>query len=157
MGQQLAFGRLRDDPLGFVALAIRKQDTLWGKESYGIRYGIRRELATQPSAPRAVLPTLASGGFYAALLGLTALGLYLRRRQTDALTALVVVAALTMSLMHGLVEVRDRYHAYLVPLLMPIAAFAVTTLVERLPWPVRRRQEDVADAGTFTESSPGKP
>ena len=57
MGQQLAIGRLRDDPLGIIVLAIRKQDTLWGRESYGIRYGIRRELATRavcrgPSCPR---------------------------------------------------------------------------------------------------------
>ena len=37
-----------------------------------------------------------------------------------------------MSLMHGLVEVRDRYHAYLVPLLMPIAAVALAATVGRL-------------------------
>jgi hypothetical protein len=157
VGQQLAIGRIRDDPLGTIVLAIRKQDTLWGRESYGIRYGIRRELATHPTAPRAVLPTLASGGFYAALLSLTALGMYVRRRQTDALTALIVAATITMSLMHGLVEVRDRYHAYLVPLLMPIAAFALTTMLERVPWLARGGRSDVADAGTFTESSPGPP
>jgi 4-amino-4-deoxy-L-arabinose transferase-like glycosyltransferase len=156
VGQQLAIGRLRDDPVGIIGLAIRKQDALWGKESYGIRYGIRRELASEPWQPRSVLPTLASGGFYAALLGLTALGLYLRRRRTDALTALVVVAALTMSLMHGLVEVRDRYHAYLVPLLMPIAAYALTILVERLPWPSRERGA-ATGTGTFTDSSSGQP
>jgi 4-amino-4-deoxy-L-arabinose transferase-like glycosyltransferase len=156
-GQQLAIGRLRDDPLAIVTLAIRKQDTLWGRESYGIRYGIRRELATQPSAPRAVLPTLASGAFYAGLLALTAVGLYRRRRHTDALSALLVSASLLVSLMHGLVEVRDRYHAYLVPLFMPIAAYAVVFIVER---GLGRRVGTVAEAtsgGTFTESSPGEP
>jgi 4-amino-4-deoxy-L-arabinose transferase-like glycosyltransferase len=154
IGQQLAVGRLRDDPLGIIALAIRKQDTLWGREAYGIRYGIRRELATAPSQPRSVLPTLASGGFYAALLALAAAGIFWRRRQTDALTALVLLSALTMSLMHGLVEVRDRYHAYLVPLLMPIAALVLTQLAERLRW--RRapdRQGSGSDPRTFTETS----
>ncbi len=132
VGQQLAIGRLRDDPIGMLALAIRKQDTLWGRESYGIRYGIRRELATEPYLPRSVLPSLASGSFYAALLALAALGLYLRRRRTDALSSLLILSALTMSLMHGFVEVRDRYHAYLVPLLMPIAGYAVAVLVNRV-------------------------
>ena len=80
-----------------LALAIRKQDTLWGRESYGIRYGIRRELATEPYLPRSVLPSLSSGTFYAALLALAALGLYLRRRRTDALTARLVLSALMMS------------------------------------------------------------
>lgn len=157
VGQQLAIGRVRDDPLGIIVLAIRKQDTLWGRESYGIRYGIRRELATQPSAPRAVLPTLASGTFYAALLALAAAGLYLRRRRTDALSALLVSASLLVSLMHGLVEVRDRYHAYLVPLLMPIAAYAVATIVDRGARRRTRAVPGIPDAGSFTESSPGSP
>ena len=129
-----------------LALAVRKQDTLWGRESYGIRYGIRRDLATEPSLPRSVMPSLSSGTFYAALLALAALGLYLRRRRTDALTALLVLSALTMSLMHGFVEVRDRYHAYLVPLLMPIAGCAVAVLVNR----VGRRADE-------TPSAPGCP
>ena len=158
VGQQLAIGRLRDDPIGMLALAIRKQDTLWGRESYGIRYGIRRELATEPYLPRSVLPSLASGSFYAALLALAALGLYLRRRRTDALTALLVLSALTMSLMHGFVEVRDRYHAYLVPLLMPIAGYAVAVLVNRVrPAPADSPEEparSAPDQAAETESQP---
>ncbi len=158
VGQQLAIGRLRDDPIGMFALAIRKQDTLWGRESYGIRYGIRRELATEPYLPRSVLPSLASGSFYAALLALAALGLYLRRRRTDALSSLLVLSALTMSLMHGFVEVRDRYHAYLVPLLMPIAGYAVAVLVNRVrPTPAdspEERARSAPDQAAETESQP---
>jgi hypothetical protein len=154
-GQQLAIGRLRDDPIGIVALAIRKQATLWGREAYGIRYGIRRELASAPSQPQSVLPTLASGTFYSALLSLTALGLYVRRRQADALTALIILATLTMSVLHGLVEVRDRYHAYLVPLLMPIAAVGLSAIVLRMRWAATSRGDDIPGATTFTETSPG--
>ena len=130
-GQQLAMERLREDPVGIAVLAVRKQVRLWGRETYGVRYGIRRELATRPWLPRSVLPSLASSTFYASLLALTALGLWLRRRETDALSALLVVVALTLALMHGFVEVRDRYHAYLIPLLMPIAAVALVALVNR--------------------------
>jgi hypothetical protein len=49
-----------------------------------------------------------------------------------------------MSLMHGFVEVRDRYHAYLIPLLMPIAGFAVGALLDRLP---RRRAAEADSSG----------
>jgi 4-amino-4-deoxy-L-arabinose transferase-like glycosyltransferase len=131
-GQRLALERLRDDPLGVAALAIRKQDRLWGHERYGVRYGIRRELATRPYLPRSVLPSLASGAFWTGLAALTALGLWLRRRETDALSAILVGVALLLTLMHGLVEVRDRYHSYVVPLMMPIAALALVSLLERL-------------------------
>lgn len=128
--QAAAIERIRDDPLGMVALALRKQVTLWGREAYGVRYGINRALAGQPWKPAAVLPTLASGTFYAAFVALTALGLYLRRQEADELIALAILMVLGLSLMHGLVEVRDRYHSYAIPLLMPIAALAIHRLVE---------------------------
>jgi hypothetical protein len=105
-----------------------------------------------------VLPALASGGFYAALVALAAVGLYLRRRRTDALSALLITTVLAVSLMHGLVEVRDRYHAYVLPLLMPIAACAIMAAVQR----ARRRgagwdAQEASGAGTFTENSPTEP
>ena len=54
-----------------------------------------------------------------------------------------------MSLMHGFVEVRDRYHAYLVPLLMPIAGYAVAVLVNRV-----RPKADEASAAAAAPESP---
>jgi hypothetical protein len=109
--QAIAFGRIRDDPVGMAGLALRKQVTFWGRESYGVRYGIRRDLTGKPWAPAAVLPTLASGTFYVGLLAFTVLGLYLRRRRVDPLAGLAVLVVLALSLLHGLVEVRDRYHS----------------------------------------------
>jgi hypothetical protein len=134
--QAAAIGRIRDDPVGMTALALRKQVTFWGRESYGVRYGIRRELTGRPWAPAAVLPALASGTFYVAVLILTALGLYLHRRRTDALSGLLVLVVLGLSLLHGFVEVRDRYHSYAIPLLLPVAASAVVAVAEG----VRRRR-----------------
>ena len=89
VGLSLAIERLRENPVGVVALAIRKQDLLWGRESFGVRYGIRRDLATRPYLPRSVVPSLTSGAFYAAVMAFAALGLYLRRWNLDALGILL--------------------------------------------------------------------
>jgi hypothetical protein len=142
VGMRIALERIRDDPVGIALLGIRKQYTLWGGESYGVRYGIRRELASRPFLPRSILPSLASGIFYAVVMAATALGLYLRRHRTDALSALLIATAFSISLLHSLVEVRDRYHSYAMPLLMPIAALAIVALMRRVRW---LRGEDEAE------------
>jgi hypothetical protein len=97
-----------------------------------------------------VLPTLASGTFYVGLLAFAALGLYLRRRQVDALAALAVLVVLALSLLHGLVEVRDRYHSYAIPLLMPIAATAILAVAAA----VRSRRDGRAPPGHEPPASP---
>ena len=142
VGTRIALERIRDDPVGIALLGIRKQYTLWGGESYGVRYGIRRELASRPFLPRSIVPSLASGVFYAAVMAVTALGLYLRRHRTDALAALLIATAFSISVLHSLVEVRDRYHSYAMPLLMPIAALAIVALMRRVGW---MRGEDPPD------------
>jgi hypothetical protein len=62
------------------------------------------------------------------LLAFTALGLYLVRRRLDPLAALAILVVLAISLLHGFVEVRDRYHSYAIPLLMPVAALAIVAV-----------------------------
>jgi hypothetical protein len=133
-GMRIAIERIRDDPIAIALLAVRKQYTLWGGEYFGVRYWIRRELSSRPYLPRSVLPSLASGLFYLAIMAATALGLYLRRHRTDALSALLIATALAISLLHSFVEVRDRYHSYAMPLLMPIAAFAILAVMRRVGW-----------------------
>ena len=49
----------------------------------------------------------------------------------QANTCLLILTALMVTLIHGYVEVRDRYHSYVIPLLMPVAAFAIATIVNR--------------------------
>ena len=51
MGTEIALQRIRDDPLGIAALAVRKQDTLWGTEHFGVQYGIRQSLTRPARAP----------------------------------------------------------------------------------------------------------
>jgi hypothetical protein len=149
----VAIGRIRDDPLGMAALAMRKQVTFWGRETYGVRYGIRRNLTGQPWAPAAVLPSLASGTFYAALLALTALGLYLRRGRVDALSGLLVLVVLALSLLHGFVEVRDRYHSFAIPLLMPIAAWALVRVTDGIRGRLASRAPPPPRADSVTDGA----
>jgi len=130
-GAEIALQRIRDDPLGIAALAVRKQDTLWGTEHFGVQYGIKQGLADRPQHPAASTPLLLSQGFYALVLMAATAGVWLRRRDPDALIALAIALIWTVSAMHALLEVRDRHHAYVVPVLLPLAALALVTLLGR--------------------------
>jgi hypothetical protein len=154
MGTEIALQRIKDDPGGMAALAVRKQDTLWGTEHYGVQYGIRQSLKDRPEHPDATTPMLLSQGFYVLVLVAATLGLCLRRREPDALAPLVITLIWTVSAMHGLLEVRDRHHAYVIPLLLPLAALAVATLAGWL----ERRLADSAGPGrqpAVQDTSPG--
>ena len=144
LGTAIALQRIREDPLGIAGLAVRKQDTLWGTEHFGVQYGIRQSLADRPQHPDATTPLLLSQGFYClVLLGATA-GVWLLRARPDALVPLVIALIWTVSGMHALLEVRDRHHAYVVPLLLPLAALALVTLADRVAG--RRRRSGRPDA-----------
>jgi hypothetical protein len=132
IGTEIAIGRIRDDPLGMAALGIRKQDTLWGTEHYGVQYGIGQSFRDRPQHRNATVPMLLSQGFYAFVLITATLGLWLRRRRPDALAPLVIVLIWTVSAMHALLEVRDRHHSYVIPLLLPFSALALKVVYEQL-------------------------
>jgi hypothetical protein len=132
MGTEIALQRIRDDPLGIAALAVRKQDTLWGTEHYGVQYGIRQSLADRPGHPDATTPLLLSQGFYVLVLAAATAGVWLVRRRPDPLVPLVIVLIWTVSAIHALLEVRDRHHSYVLPLLLPLSALALVTLGDRL-------------------------
>ncbi len=141
LGTELAIERIKADPLGMAALAIRKQDTLWGTERYGVQYAISQRLKDQPGHPKATTAMLLSEGFYALVL-LAALGaMIVRRRQPDALVPLATLVIWAASATHALLEVRDRYHAFAVILLLPLAAYFVGWLMDGVE---RRRGADSA-------------
>ena len=131
---RLAQARIGADPVGFGLLALRKQGILWGTERYGVQYGIKRELADAPARPAATAPLITSDLFYALVMVGAAAGVLLMRRRPDGLLLLAVGMVVTLAFAHAFVEVRDRYHSYVVPLLLPFAAIAITAALQRVGW-----------------------
>lgn len=115
----LGIRRIQEDPGGFALLAVDKFHTMWGSEAYGVDFAIASSAATLPGN---TFLTLISQIFYAAVTVTAALALISRRKSMDRLTILIVAISLTVALLHVFVEVRDRYHAYLVPLFIALAA-----------------------------------
>jgi hypothetical protein len=141
VGARIAMDRIRSDPLGIAWLAIVKQDTLWATERYGVEYGIDRGLRERPANPRATTPLLMSQAFLAVVYLAAAAALFLRRRELDALGALAVVLVWSVALAHALLEVRDRHHAYVIPVLLPLAAVAVVALIDAAASALGRRRQ----------------
>ena len=137
LGMELAIERILDDPVGMAALAVRKQDTLWGTEGYGVQYAIKQSLRDAPRNAKVTTPLLLSQGFYVLVLAAAFVGGWLRRREGDALLALATLVIWAATATHALLEVRDRHHAFAVVLLLPLAAYAVSTLLTTLEREVR--------------------
>jgi hypothetical protein len=93
-------------------------------------------LAKRPQDADATVPILVSQGFYVVALLTAALGLATLRHRPDALVPLAVTLIWVVAAMHGLLEVRDRHHAYVMPLLLPWSALAISTAWDAL---ARRR------------------
>lgn len=144
----LGVERITDDPPGFAVLAVDKFHTMWGSEAYGVDFAVASGSA---ELPQNTFPTLVSQLFYAVVTVAAALGLVIRRRSLDRLTLLIVAITLTVAALHAFVEVRDRYHAYLVPLFVALAADWIVGRRTRVPRaaPVRRRR-----SGPHCHSSP---
>jgi hypothetical protein len=135
IGTELAIERIKADPLGILALGIRKQNTLWGTEQYGVQYGIKQSLGDRPRHPAATTPILLSQGFYVLVLLAALMAMVLRRHERDALIPLATLVIWAASAVHVLLEVRDRHHAYAVILLLPLAAYSVAQVIG---WTERR-------------------
>ena len=140
LGTKIALERIREDPIAIAALGVRKQDTLWGTEHYGVQYAIAQHLRDRPQNRRATVPMLLSQGFYVLVLVSATTALWLRRRRPDALVPLVVTMIWAVSAMHALLEVRDRHHSYVIPLLLPLSALALTRLYEATAGRLARRR-----------------
>ncbi len=115
----LGVQRIRDDPVGFALLSVDKFHTMWGSEAYGVDFAVASRSA---ALPEYTFLTLISQIFYAVVTVAAALALIARRQSLDQLGLLIVTVTLTVALMHIFVEVRDRYHAYLVPLFIALAS-----------------------------------
>jgi hypothetical protein len=128
-GGRIALERLASDPLGFAAVLPNKFHVLWGSEDFGVIYGLGRGILHESLT---TFPMLASNVFYAVITSLSAVAVFRRRREFDSLTVLCVGLTLSVALIHVFVEVRDRYHAYLVPMFIALVAMDSTRWVARL-------------------------
>jgi len=115
----LGVRRILDDPPRFGRLALRKFNTLWATEEYGVQYGMDRRL---PELPEATFPALVSQIFYVGVVVAATLALYRSRKRLDQLAVLAIGTAFIVTAMHTFLEVRDRYHSYVVPLVIALAA-----------------------------------
>lgn len=131
LASRIALERIRDDPLGIALLGARKQVTLWATERYGVEYGINRRLSGQVANPRAATALLLSQGFYVLVLAGATAWVALRRRRLDSLAAFAILLVWSVAALHALAEVRDRYHSYVIPVLLPLAAAAAGALLDR--------------------------
>ncbi len=117
---RLGWQRIADDPGAFLALQLRKFPFTWGSEDYGVLFGVG---ASAPTEPRHTFPSLAGQVFYAVVTVTAFLTLLVRRGlPLDALTSLAIGTSLTTAGIHFFLEARERYHMYVVPLLMAVAA-----------------------------------
>ncbi len=128
LGTEIALERIKSDPIGIAALGIRKQDTLWGTEHFGAQYAIKQSLKDRAAHPRVTTPLLLSQAFYVIVLIMATIGMYSRRREPDALIPLVITMIWTIAAIHALLEVRDRHHSYVIPLLLPLAALVLASM-----------------------------
>jgi hypothetical protein len=137
--------RIVSDPAGFASLAVRKLHVLWASERYGVYFAFgSTSLAQNVREALSVVSML----FYVAvfLAAVVALG---RIRRSPPEVALVIVGLVAIvALFHTFVEVQPRYHAYVVPLLVLLAA----SLFGRAPWAIWRRE---AGPARHPDDAPG--
>jgi hypothetical protein len=143
---RLGIERITSDPLGFGALAVRKFGAMWAADDYGAVFALDRDAER---IARHAWVILASQVLYAAVAILATAALIRSRRAPGDLSVLVAALTLTVTVLHIFVEVNDRYHAYLVPLYIAVAAPTFVGMVDeavrRLPRAeAKRRREDAA-------------
>lgn len=121
----LARDRIFDDPLGYVTLQPRKFAVLWRDEAYAGSYAFAPAGSSVPAETS--IAWLLSQIFYVPTVAMATLGVLLHGRKNQAAMLVGVIAAV-VTLSHAFLEVHSRYHAYVIPLLLIIAAGAATRL-----------------------------
>jgi hypothetical protein len=68
--------------------------------------------------------------------------------------ALAITLVWSVGLAHALLEVRDRHHAYVIPVLLPVAAVAVVALIDAIGAALAKRRGGGAGAVPDPEPTP---
>lgn len=119
--KQIAFQRLKSNPLQMIKLVIRKYKILWGNENYGYYWStVSSESIGQYDAvkshPRVFYGLSQAFYILVLLMAICACGYTIIQKRYDALIILMVFGGILIS--YTLLEVQSRYHMPVVPLLI---------------------------------------
>ena len=123
-----AIRRVAGDPRGFAELAVRKSHAMWTQEHYGVTFAL-----TDAGAPQAdqAAAFVASQLVYTLVLIAAVLTAWRLRRDRPLLVWLILGIFVTVGAIYVFTEVQPRYHAYVVPLFIVLAAPAIARLARR--------------------------
>lgn len=125
---RLGLQRIMDDPGGFAGLVVRKFRVQWADDSYGATYAL--SLPSVAERTQAIFGLL-SQLFYVALTAVAAIAVVQARNSRPSGHFLLVVLITGVAAAHVLIEVQARYHAYLIPVLIGLAAPLVALWTRR--------------------------
>lgn len=130
---QEARRRIAADPLGFGTLTLRKLASLWQDDSYAIYWSTlsldTSRFAWQPAAFTRVWMLISQIFYLAAWLLAACAAVFLFRRPNPQLR-LLLLTLLGGSLLHAVLEVQNRYHYWLVPMILILAAAGVASIAQ---------------------------
>jgi hypothetical protein len=121
-----ALRRIAGDPPRYLALLVRKVHEMWGSDFYGARFGLGPDTPDRYLAPAERVSQL----HYAGVAVAAALGAWRGRRRPARIMLLLGLLVTSVFAMHLIVEVQPRYHAYVIPWLVLLAA---SILADRRP------------------------
>ncbi|MGH2427261.1 MAG: glycosyltransferase family 39 protein [Candidatus Limnocylindria bacterium] len=128
---RLGVQRITEDPIGFAGLAVRKFAGLWSDDGYAAFYALGWQRASPLPAPILAGANLASQLAWVAVTILAAWGVWRSGPRPPAWLLTTILVAGSVTLLHAVVEVQPRYHAYLAPLWIGVAAMGLVALADR--------------------------
>lgn len=126
---ELGIRRIVDDPLGFLVMQPRKFAVLWADESYAGSYAFSPAGAV--ATPETEIAWLLAQLFYVPILVFALLCVLFERSRIRPAALLMGMIISLVAATHVFLEVHSRYHAYVLPLLVVLAAGGVNTAVAR--------------------------
>jgi hypothetical protein len=132
LAREEAIRRITADPPGLLLHSLRKVEAMWSNEGY-VPYFAFLDTAVALNFRHAT--RVIAQFFYAPVFAAAVVALWRMRREPHDLALVIVGILLTMAAIHVLVEVQGRYHLYMEPLLMLLAA----SLVGSARWAIWRR------------------
>jgi len=129
---KLAVQRIKEDPVRFLKLVVKKVNYQWGKENYGYYWSVISAdnggslegfIKNHPRAFYAV-----SQFYYLVILLLTLLGCYAAYRRKLLAPALLWLIIGAMFLAYSFLEVQPRYHLPAVPLFIILAGLGAVEI-----------------------------